>query len=489
MKNIIVYDDMSGILDKKSRIIDAILTEEGRRQMAEGIYSVSYVTFSDVGVVYEADSVEGHVDPTNRIYFEACNLPQDKIVFEADDSGNIYPLRPDDITIESFKGNIQGDVANAFISSGKLFARERQYGSRVKLPGLMRNKSDAGAGFVYSDHTRTSMASITVDPDSPDGYFCYSTPTGYFGVIGTKNNLPASQFSSYVTSIINSLTDLGGPAVSASYIDEYVHISYNTYPAAKMPILKLTGSLSSPIELTSFALGGRDAVEEIEAENFASQITGILTSSLDNFTELVTLSTVDTLVNDGKFELSPTNIVFDVEKIRKDLLASASGNPDLDSIDSLFNDSKMSHLANFAYLPPIVKVSDTVIPDKSNLELTRRYFLGNYPSWGDNERVLSLEKLRKHYSDYSSTTSVVNFVNTSNKNNLLCQMFEVADGQVKKLDIVEFHNPESIDYKSLSRLSLYGTEDKIFFLGKTYKDSRGTTCFVNMFTITFSSRD
>lgn len=479
---------MSGILDKKSRIIDAILTEEGRRQMAEGTYSVSYVTFSDAGVAYESDSVEGHVDPTNRIYFEACNLPQDKIVFEADDSGNIYPLRPDDITVESFKGNLQGNNALAFISDGKLFAKERQYGARIKLPGLMKNKSDAGSGFIYSDHTRSLTASITIDPNSPSHYYSAS-PSGYIGVIGTKNNLPSSQFASQVTTIINSLTDMGGPAVSASYIDEYVHISYNTYPTVLMPILKLTGSLSSPIELTSFAIGGRDAVEEIEAQNFASQITGILTSSLDNFTELMTLSTVDTLVDDSKFELSSTNIVFDVEKIRKDLLASASGNPSLDEIDSLFNDDKMSHLANFSYLPPIVKVSDNVIPDKSNLDLTRRYFLGNYPSWGDNERVLSLEKLNKHYDDYSSTTSIVNFVNTSNKNNLLCQMFEVADGQIKKLDIVEFHNPENIDYKSLNRLSLYGTEDKIFFLGKTFKDSRGTTCFVNMFTITFSSRD
>ena len=38
---------MSGILDSKSRIIDAIITSEGRRQLAERTFKVAYVTFTD----------------------------------------------------------------------------------------------------------------------------------------------------------------------------------------------------------------------------------------------------------------------------------------------------------------------------------------------------------------------------------------------------------------------------------------------------------
>ena len=68
---------MAGILDNKSRIIDAILTSEGRRQMAEGTFEVSYATFSDYGVSYIPDLKNGHENPTSKIYFEACNLPQD----------------------------------------------------------------------------------------------------------------------------------------------------------------------------------------------------------------------------------------------------------------------------------------------------------------------------------------------------------------------------------------------------------------------------
>ena len=58
---------MSGILDNKSRMIDAMLTSEGRRQMAEGTFEVSYVTFTDSGVAYIPDPVNGHDDPTNKI--------------------------------------------------------------------------------------------------------------------------------------------------------------------------------------------------------------------------------------------------------------------------------------------------------------------------------------------------------------------------------------------------------------------------------------
>ena len=46
-----------GILDNKSRILDAILTVDGRRQMAEGTFNVSYVTFEDGNVFYDYDDV------------------------------------------------------------------------------------------------------------------------------------------------------------------------------------------------------------------------------------------------------------------------------------------------------------------------------------------------------------------------------------------------------------------------------------------------
>lgn len=84
---------MSGILDNKSRIMDTIVTLEGRRQMAEGKLRIEYVSFTDNSTFYEPDAVSGSADPSNRLYFEQCQLPQDQITFEADDSGFLKPFR------------------------------------------------------------------------------------------------------------------------------------------------------------------------------------------------------------------------------------------------------------------------------------------------------------------------------------------------------------------------------------------------------------
>lgn len=81
---------MAGILDNCSRVLDTVITTEGRRQAATGKMNVEYLSFSDAGAIYALDTlVSGGLDFTSRIAFEAGNLPQDSITFETDDSGNL----------------------------------------------------------------------------------------------------------------------------------------------------------------------------------------------------------------------------------------------------------------------------------------------------------------------------------------------------------------------------------------------------------------
>ena len=47
---------MSGILDKKKRILDFIITEEGRNQAANGELRIHYASFSDSAAFYTAIS-------------------------------------------------------------------------------------------------------------------------------------------------------------------------------------------------------------------------------------------------------------------------------------------------------------------------------------------------------------------------------------------------------------------------------------------------
>ena len=89
---------MAGILDSKTRVMDSVVTETGKRQITSGRLKAEYVSFTDGATYYEADEVNGDTDVTARIYFESPgNRRQDFITFETDDSGNLlgYPTDPE----------------------------------------------------------------------------------------------------------------------------------------------------------------------------------------------------------------------------------------------------------------------------------------------------------------------------------------------------------------------------------------------------------
>ena len=73
---------MSGILDKKNRILDFIITEEGRNQAANGELRVHFASFSDSGAFYTEKSGSYAEDITDRIQFEVNMRPQDSLVLE-----------------------------------------------------------------------------------------------------------------------------------------------------------------------------------------------------------------------------------------------------------------------------------------------------------------------------------------------------------------------------------------------------------------------
>jgi len=82
-----------GILDPKTRIIDTLLTHEGRRQISNGLIDISYVTFSDAASFYEQAADGNPTDVTERLTFEIASLPQDSITLKANDSGRIGSFR------------------------------------------------------------------------------------------------------------------------------------------------------------------------------------------------------------------------------------------------------------------------------------------------------------------------------------------------------------------------------------------------------------
>jgi hypothetical protein len=88
---------MSGILNSKSRILDVIVTQEGRRQIANGDIRIKFASFTDCHTYYEASAISGSADASSRLFFEAASLPHDQITFETDDSGNMVKFSGADI--------------------------------------------------------------------------------------------------------------------------------------------------------------------------------------------------------------------------------------------------------------------------------------------------------------------------------------------------------------------------------------------------------
>jgi len=69
---------MAGLIDSKTRIIDAQLTLRGKRSLSSGGISVKYISFSDIGARYESDGTGVAVEPL-QLGFEAFNTSNDEI--------------------------------------------------------------------------------------------------------------------------------------------------------------------------------------------------------------------------------------------------------------------------------------------------------------------------------------------------------------------------------------------------------------------------
>jgi len=478
---------MSGILDSKTRILDAAVTAEGRRQLAEGTFIVTYASFSDAEVVYTPDEIEGHVDPANRIYLEAAgNLLQDQIVFEANDDGNLVALRDKSIDVQRVDSLFPKRLAASFVD-GKTIVQQLNFGARIKLlsvPSSYKEKNPliGGPGFSYTD-SNNNKAYVFLTSSYIAGTSSISVAESKI-LVGVKGGINASQLTTAIQEQIEIFASGTGPKVQAVDRQNFLYVLDVSGSHEKVATKLLTGSFNSvfdeiPIVVQESLLGGRiDTVDLSQNADFSSQIVGILTSSVDNFKNLEIISTIDSVFEEDKFTLSEDELVFSTDRIESKAWPVINHVPSLNAVDSIFSDDKLSNLLNFRYLPPIVKTSAAAMPNKSDIAAIQAAALGNYPPFGNSIRPITFSQIQNQLNVYENRT--ITFPETSRKNSLITQIFEVVDGQARKLDIVEYGDVRN-DPNDPSVVS-----DKIYFIGKTFLDDRGTTCFINMFTLIFS---
>jgi hypothetical protein len=117
-----------GILNSKSRFMDTILTDEGRKQLAEGKLRAAYYSFSDSGMHYsQATIVSGGLDETYRIMLEAASFPQDEVTLKADDAGRLTGFPISGSTLYTLKG---GQIFSSSLISGNEISSTTVTGSQ-----------------------------------------------------------------------------------------------------------------------------------------------------------------------------------------------------------------------------------------------------------------------------------------------------------------------------------------------------------------------
>lgn len=318
---------MSGILDTKQRILDTIVTLEGRRQIVSGKFQVKFVSFSDKSTFYAADLVSGSADANNRLFLEECHLPQDSITFEADDSGKLVPFP---------------------------------------------NASGLGVlgGTLYS---------------------------------GSSTNLTL-----------------------------------------------------------------------VSGSDFASLAEGLITSSIDNFKNLYSIGTIDSIFEDDEFLISETGVNFNItdkNPINDANLQFANVN----QLESFFQDRKLSNIPNFRYLPPVNKLFDTTV-DVNDPQVYAQHKLGTYVPLG-NTKPLTINEIKEEIQRAESVGNVkkITFEPTNFDNSLAMQIFELQNSEMLKLDVIDFgtFKSENIDSPNCH----------VLFVGKVFLDDFGTHTFVRIFTI------
>lgn len=83
---------MSGILNKKQRLIDLVVTSEGRKKIAKGRFRPTFASFSDKDIDYNVKDISAKAFSENT--YISVETPSnsfiDRIIFENDDSGRLF---------------------------------------------------------------------------------------------------------------------------------------------------------------------------------------------------------------------------------------------------------------------------------------------------------------------------------------------------------------------------------------------------------------
>lgn len=268
-----------GLIDSKTRVIDARLTDIGRNQIANGGLKVTYVSFSDIGASYENAGGGVAADPIG-VGFESFSSPSDQITVSTNDTGQLlansvgsYVLGNDGTVRSNATAAAQLLAVDDFLSTNLLdsFKNQRIIGSRnIVLNDTGFSIQQTTCSFTLSESTFGTNPSVAYSNDV-ESFF-------------QDKRLAQSVNFMYLPPVQR----LGARSVTGS-LGNYPNFA-ETYESTPEDIELSLGSLqTSKIEFDRFASNGQIAMQIFD-------VSGSFMSKLD----IIDYGNLPTLTENGK---------------------------------------------------------------------------------------------------------------------------------------------------------------------------------------------
>ena len=198
----------------------------------------------------------------------------------------------------------------------------------------------------------------------------------------------------------------------------------------------------------------------------SSYVFSLLENTLDNFNKQMLLGT-STLYEDKPKEFLVFPKEFKFQYTNNNPISSWNAVGNLENIESLFLDKKLSHIPNYKFLPPINK-------KRPNGSFTT---LGTFEN-PSQEPILEFDDLKVELLDLDrkGMKQEISFTDTSQRNRIVSQFFEIDEISNVKLDVIDFGVFPVVENNTT-------TFKHVFFVGKLFVDNNNSNTFVNMFTM------
>lgn len=157
---------MAGILSSKERVMDTVMTQAGKKQLASGKMKIEFVSFSDSLTFYQRDAVSGSDVTMNRPFLEAGSFVQDQVTFETDELGQLQSYISSDLHLigdKIFSGSTSGTYvlvtgSNSINEGFQLLSSSLQNFNNLQIIGSLNPFQDDASFSLSKDSHRFAVS-------------------------------------------------------------------------------------------------------------------------------------------------------------------------------------------------------------------------------------------------------------------------------------------------------------------------------------------